>query len=103
VANNIVVNNQVGIDEMGTMGSGNSYQDNLVYNNGRNLILSTATATGTVTADPLFVNFQLNGSGDYHLQAGSPAIDRGTPTNAPATDFDGKTRTAVPDIGAYEY
>jgi hypothetical protein len=52
----------------------------------------------------LFVNYQENGAGDYHLQAGSPAIDKGFSTSAPLTDFDGKARPqgAGVDIGAYE-
>ena len=86
VANNISVYNQVGIDEMGTMGSGNSYVDNSVYSNSSsNLIISTATPTGTVTSNPNFVNYQANGSGDYHLSPGSPAIDAGTSTDPPTT------------------
>lgn len=52
---------------------------------------------------------------DYHLAAGSVAIDTGTATGAPATDLEGKSRPVdVPgvgadgagigfDIGAYEY
>ncbi len=42
---------------------------------------------------------------DFQLQAGSLAIDGGSPTDAPATDFDGRPRPsgAGYDIGAYEY
>jgi hypothetical protein len=40
-------------------------------------------------------------SGDYHLQAGSPAINAGSASNAPALDFDGLPRSS-PDIGAFE-
>ena len=50
----------------------------------------------------LFVNA---GVADYHLKAGSPAIDKGqTQPNAP-TDIDGKARPIGPayDIGCYEY
>jgi PKD repeat protein len=39
---------------------------------------------------------------DAHLLATSPAIDAGTPAYAP-NDFDGFSRDAQPDIGAYEY
>jgi hypothetical protein len=39
---------------------------------------------------------------DAHLQANSRAIDAGTAEGAPADDFDGRPRDAVPDIGAYE-
>jgi hypothetical protein len=40
---------------------------------------------------------------DYRLQAGSPAIDAGTPSGAPATDIEGTPRDATPDLGAYEW
>lgn len=39
---------------------------------------------------------------DYYLQPGSPCIDAGTAESAPATDIQGRTRDAKPDIGAYE-
>jgi hypothetical protein len=40
---------------------------------------------------------------DAHLLAGSPAIDAADATVAPPDDFDGRTRGALPDIGAYEW
>ena len=39
---------------------------------------------------------------DYYLQPGSPCIDAGTAEGTPATDIQGRTRDAKPDIGAYE-
>jgi hypothetical protein len=39
--------------------------------------------------------------GDYHLNVGSPAIDKGEP-NFVTTDLEGHPRGALPDIGAYE-
>ncbi len=55
-----------------------------------------------VEGDPLFVNAA---GADFHLQAGSPAIDKGSAANAPATDFDGiaRPRGQGYDIGAFEY
>jgi hypothetical protein len=40
---------------------------------------------------------------DFHLTAGSPAIDAGDPNDAPARDADGNARTGAPDAGAYEH
>jgi len=40
---------------------------------------------------------------DAHLLPSSPAVDAGTPQGAPAFDFDGMPRDALPDLGAYEY
>jgi hypothetical protein len=105
VANNIVVHNYYGIYEFNMLTGPNYYTDNLVYANTVNWSVNTATPTGSVTADPAFVNYQANGSGDYHLQSTSPAINKGIATNAPSTDFDGVSRPqgGAYDIGAYEY
>ena len=43
--------------------------------------------TGNINADPLFIS-----SADFHLQNTSPCINTGTPTGAPADDFDGDAR-----------
>ena len=40
---------------------------------------------------------------DFHLQAVSAAIDRGWDEAFPASDAEGKSRLAPPDIGAFEY
>jgi parallel beta-helix repeat protein len=52
--------------------------------------------------NPLFVD---SSTGDYHLAKGSPCIDTGTSTDAPATDMAGTSRPRGQgyDMGAYEY
>ena len=58
--------------------------------------------TGNFSAPPLFVD---SSGGDYHLQNGSPCIDRGLLSAAPAADVEGNTRPGGDgkvDIGAYE-
>lgn len=58
--------------------------------------------TDCQVGDPRWVN---PSAGDFHLQAGSPAIDRGSATDAPAVDFEGTSRPQGHgvDIGAFEY
>jgi hypothetical protein len=58
----------------------------------------TGGGTGNINADPRFI-----GGGNYHLQVGSPCIDKGTSTGAPAADIEGNPRDALPDMGAYEW
>ncbi|MCL2103690.1 MAG: PKD domain-containing protein, partial [Kiritimatiellaeota bacterium] len=71
---------------------------------------------GTIWADPCFVN---PGAGDFRILEGSPCIDAGDGTVAPALDYYGQPRMDVlgaqatgipvgnagpcPDIGIYEY
>ena len=55
---------------------------------------------GNISADPRFVSGR-----DPHLTVASPAINTGTCTGAPATDFEGDPRPtgAGCDMGADEY
>ncbi len=96
VVNNISIHNHhLGIYEYGKTGLHNRFLNNLVYANPINLLLQHGNkAPGTLVADPRLVNYQPDGSGDYHLSAGSPAIDSGTGTGMPSTDINGVPRTA---------
>lgn len=61
------------------------------------------TADGTnLTADPLFIDAA---TGDYRLQAASPALNVGTNISDIEEDFQGYPRKigAAPEIGAFEY
>ena len=55
-----------------------------------------------VEGDPLFLR---PARGDFHLLEGSPAIDQGSPLEAPAEDYEGALRPWGEgyDIGAFEY
>ena len=104
VQNNIVVNNSVaGIVEEKNTGAHNRYIDNLVYGNKSNISLHNGiAASGTVFADPLFINNTGTGAGDYHLQSTSPAIGTGLALVGVATDYFGAIRPELgpTDIGA---
>jgi hypothetical protein len=105
VANNLVYDNTTyGIVEGGKMAGNNRYANNLVAKSGTALRVK-GTVTGTISSDPLFVGYQANGTGNYHLSSSSPAIDRGTSTSAPKIDLGlvARPRGAAVDIGAYEY
>ncbi len=110
IINNIVYNNpgasiaQYCYTGASCIGSSNLTANNLVYGNGRGISLRVGSATGTVTADPKFINYQSNGSGNYRLQSGSPAIDKALTKAAPAYDIDSVARPfgGAIDIGAYE-
>jgi len=98
IANNIVSgNSQTGI----LVDPSFANRNNLVFGNGSD---SYTPGPSTIGADPLFVDPQQD---NYHLQAGSPAIDTGDDGSVPTdltTDLDGNPRIqgAHVDIGAYE-
>jgi hypothetical protein len=108
VANNIVYDNKYGISEQGTTGKNNKYVNNLVFQNpSYNISLRNGlVATGTISSNPLFKAYSRTAATpDYHLTTSSPAIGRGTATNAYPTDLDGKPRNATTgvDLGAYQH
>jgi len=101
-----------GAENDGTNGSGNVYTNNALGVEGANFVEWGSTVykatydawetaygatTASVEADPLFVS-----TSDFHLQAGSPAINAGVDVG-PALDFLGSPIYGLPDMGAYEY
>ena len=106
VYNNIVYDNYYGISEQGKTGVHNTYRNNLVYQNTVNWTLRNGLSNyNTVSSAPYFVSYTKTGTPNLHLTSSSPAIGRGTATNAYPTDFDGRPRNASTgyDIGAYQH
>jgi hypothetical protein len=105
VANNIVYDNTTyGIVELGKMAGNNRYANNLVYASGTSMRVA-GSVTGALSGNPNFVKYAANGSGDYRVSSGSPAINKGTSVKAPAVDYAGvaRPRGGAVDIGAYEF
>jgi hypothetical protein len=115
VANNISIDNALlGIRERKGVGSHNQYLNNIVYGNGDKPFgdeqynwpsAAGSKDQGTITQDAQFVRFNDDGTGDYHLKKGSPAINAGIKLDAPSLDFDNNPRpqgTGI-DIGPYGY
>jgi hypothetical protein len=80
-------------------------KNNIFYNSGNsNAVKLTGTPTnyvnsGNINLNPLFVNAA---GGDFHLQAGSPAINNGTNVGL-ISDFAKNPVSNPPEIGVYEY
>jgi hypothetical protein len=107
IANNTIYgNNEYGIDISNAFGGSDGARviNNISYGNKGAQIKDTGTNTtfeNNLTIDPKFVNV---GGGDFGLQAGSPAIDKGLALAAVPDDFTGKKRPegAAYYIGAFE-
>jgi hypothetical protein len=89
---------------MGRVGGNNLYANNLVARSRTDWRVK-GSISRSISSDPLFVNYQENGSGDYRVVSGSWAIDMGTSVKAPTIDFAGEARSRGDafDIGAYEF
>lgn len=110
--NNLLAGNSVGLEvDFGSPANYPRWAYNLVFGGQNYSGIPDQTGTnGNISADPLFTCL-LND--DYHLLAGSPAIDAGTngAPQLPGADIEGTPRvlagitngTAVVDIGAYEF
>ncbi|GJL84496.1 MAG: hypothetical protein DHS20C02_02710 [Micavibrio sp.] len=76
VANNIVRNNRGrSIREAGNVGTNNLITDNIIYENGIDTprLINAKTQGNQIGVDPLQVNFQPNGGGNFALASNSPA------------------------------
>jgi hypothetical protein len=96
VRNNIFSQNKVSVQLLTGTESQFTIDHNLFYGSGGTY------GTNLIVGDPKFVN---SSGADFHLLAGSPAIDAGLSLNAPNNDFDGNVRPQGLgyDIGAYEF
>jgi uncharacterized repeat protein (TIGR01451 family) len=102
--NNILVGNNIGVEvdpgELSAMPA--DWTNNLVFGNtvaNYQVVPDQTGIGGNLSVDPQFVN---QAAGNYDLQAGSPAINKGSDVGAPALDFDGVQRVSPVDIGAFE-
>jgi uncharacterized protein DUF1565 len=110
VANNIVYRNGLnpkaggyGIKEFGKTGTHNHYHNNLVYQNGpANWHLQNGNKSSwDVSADPQFVNYTGDSTGDYQLQSTSPALEKGTDWGTPTIGFGAREKNSKRNLGAY--
>ncbi len=107
VINNIVYDNpSVSIKEFcypghECTGANNTFSNNLVFNNGQPILLRHGRARNTITADPQFIDYRADGSGNYQLQPTSPAIAKGMALAATGAEAGvGKRARRQIDVGA---
>lgn len=104
ISNNLLANNKrYAIRVVLNVGTHNTYTNNLSYNNALGSLSGRiTTSSGTIVANPQFVNLAAN---DFRLKSTSPAINKGLSTYAPPTDILGVARPqgGRDDIGAYEF
>lgn len=91
-------------------GTNSIVKNNILYQNETSVYGTQFSNSGTGTqssnnltgTDPRFVDIAAR---DFHLQAGSPAIDQGVLVDDVTTDFDGTARPhgAAMDVGAMEF
>jgi len=80
-------------------------RNNIFYPPGENLVATEENAYEAIDNKQINPRFVDADSYDFHLKAGSPAIDAGSTDYAPEKDFDGKHRSqgSKVDIGANEF
>lgn len=95
LTNNLVTNNtNAGVFLSGGAAITASFND--VFNTTNYSGLANQTGlNGNISADPKYFN---RANSQFGLRAGSPAVDSGTSTNAPVTDFFGNARFDDPNV-----
>jgi hypothetical protein len=93
LTNNIIMGHTTGISLTAAAPISATYND--FYNN------TTNQRGFSLHVSNIVINPQLDAG--YHLQALSPAIDAGTRTNAPNTDFDGEPRPMKGTSGLFRF
>lgn len=110
VNNNIIMDcpGRYAIQEMytgqGTLGPHNTFRNNLLFRNAANFnIRYSNPASDTIFADPQFVNYKTDGTGDYRPKSSSVAVAGGATECAsswspciPLIDFRGAARPSAP-------
>ena len=96
ITDSILSNYRVGVE---SWGPGQTLENYNLFNATITRTTGVVTGANSLAGDPLFADAA---EGNYHLQAGSPAIDHGLDLGI-AADLDGYPRSAPPDIGAYEF
>jgi len=110
VTNSIIAYNAaVSAADVANVTSNCTFQNNLIRNgDGSDGIADNADGnligSSAAPIDPKLAPLALNGSATmtHALLAGTPALDAGRISGAPATDQRGVTRSTIPDIGAFE-
>jgi uncharacterized protein YjdB len=108
IRNNILANNNFfGVQMDSSCPTSNVIVDlNVIFGNGDGAVeggCSAVSVSGTIAANPLFVNPGTTSSRNLRLQSGSPAINAARADFAMPIAFGGAARVAPPDIGAYEF
>lgn len=96
-ANNVFLNTRSGAAMNTVSGTGCTHRYDMIKPQS-----TSPGSTNLLNMDPRFVDAA---HGDFHLMAGSPAIDAADSAATLSTDFDGTTRPqgAGRDLGAFEY
>jgi hypothetical protein len=96
-ANNVFLNTRSGAATNTVSGTGCTHRYDMIKPQS-----TSPGSTNLLNMDPRFVDAA---HGDFHLMAGSPAIDAADSAATLSTDFDGTTRPqgAGRDLGAFEY